>query len=105
MSNDSGLIYIVNNGILERAAAKGAASVSDNNGKIVIGGTNSSIRVYMIRAYRYDIPAKSELDNYMFDNVDDIDLISRNDIYGQSSSITYDGVLGKQDVITIEGDL
>jgi hypothetical protein len=41
----------------------------------------------------------------MFDNVDDINLISRNDIYGQNSSITYDGLLGKQDIITIEGDL
>jgi len=52
MTNDSGLVYIINNGILERAAAKGSASIADDNGKIIIGGSNSSIRVYMIRAYR-----------------------------------------------------
>jgi len=105
MTNDSGLIYIINNGILERAAAKGSASITDNNGNIKIGGTNSSIRVYMIRAYRFDMSPKQELDNYMFDNVDNINLISRNDIYGQSATVTYDGLLGKQDIVTIEGDL
>lgn len=105
MTNDSGLVYIINNGILERAAAKGSASITDNNGNIKIGGTDSSIRVYMIRAYRFDISPKQELDNYMFDNADDINLISRNDVYGQSATITYDGLLGKQDIITIEGDL
>lgn len=105
MTNDSGLVYIINNGILERAATKGSASITDNNGNIKIGGTDSSIRVYMIRAYRFDISPKQELDNYMFDNVDDINLISRNDVYGQSATITYGGLLGKQDIITIEGDL
>ena len=105
ISSDSGLIYIVNNGILERVAAKGSSYGADDNGKITIGGTNSSIRVYMIRAYRFDITPKQALDNFMFDNVDDINLISRNDIYGQSSEITYTGLLGKQDIITIEGDL
>jgi len=95
ISSDSGLIYIVNNGILERVAAKGSSYGADDNGKITIGGTNSSIRVYMIRAYRFDITPKQALDNFMFDNVDDINLISRNDIYGQSSEITYTGLLGK----------
>lgn len=104
-ASESGLIYIINNGILERTAAKGSASIVDDNGNITIGGSNSSIRVYTIRAYRFNITPKQELDNYMFDNVDDINLISRNDIYGQNSSITYDGLLGKQDIITIEGDL
>ena len=41
----------------------------------------------------------------MFDNISDSALISRNDIYGNSSTITYAGMQGKQDLIVIEGDL
>ena len=104
-SNDSNLIYIINNGILERAAVKGNASINSDAGNIKIGGSKSSVRVYSIRAYRQDISPKQALDNYMFDNIGDSALISRNDIYGTSSSITYAGMQGKQDLIVIEGNL
>ena len=105
ITNDSNLIYIINNGILERAAVKGNASINSASGNIKIGGSKSSIRVYSIRAYRQDISPKQALDNYMFDNISDSSLISRNDVYGNSSSITYAGMQGKQDLIVIEGDL
>ena len=105
ITNDSNLIYIINNGILERAAVKGNASINSASGNIKIGGSRSSIRVYSIRAYRQDISPKQALDNYMFDNISDSSLISRNDVYGNSSSITYAGMQGKQDLIVIEGDL
>lgn len=105
ISTDSNLIYIVNNGILERATAKGNASITSANGNIKIGGSNSGIRLYSIRAYRQDISPKQALDNYIFDNISDASLVSRNDVYGNSSSITYAGMQGKQDIIIIEGDL
>lgn len=105
ITNDSNLIYIINNGILERAAVKGNASINSASGNIKIGGSKSSIRVYSIRAYRQDISPKQALDNYMFDNISNSSLISRNDVYGNSSSITYAGMQGKQDLIVIEGDL
>lgn len=105
ISNDSNLVFIVNNGILERAAVKGNAAINSNSGTIKIGGSRSGIRVYSIRAYRTDISPKQELDNYMFDNISDASLISRNDVYGNSSIITYSGMQGKQDIIIIEGDL
>jgi len=57
-SNTSNLVYIVNNGILERAAERGNALLTDDAGRIKIGGSNSSVRVYMIRAYRQDISPK-----------------------------------------------
>lgn len=104
MSSDSNLIFIVNNGILERAKAKDTIPV-DITGNIKIGGSNSSIKVYMIRAYRYALTTKQALSNYMFDNANDVNLLSRNDIYGNSSVINYDEVKKKQDIITIEGDL
>lgn len=105
ISTDSNLIYIVNNGILERAAAKGNASINSASGNIKIGGSASGIRVYSIRAYRQNISPKQALDNYIFDNISDSALVSRNDVYGNSSTITYAGVQGKQDIIIIEGDL
>lgn len=105
ISNDSNLIYIVNNGILERAAVKGNASINSFAGNIKIGGSRSGVRLYSIRAYRQDISPKQALDNYMFDNISDSSLISRNDIYDNSSTITYAGMQGKQDLIIIEGNL
>ena len=94
MSSDSNLIFIVNNGILERAKAKDTIPV-DITGNIKIGGSNSSIKVYMIRAYRYALTVKQALSNYMFDNANDVSLLSRNDIYGNSSIINYDEVKKK----------
>lgn len=105
ISNNSNLVYIINNGILERTASRGNTPLTDNNGTIKIGGSNSSVRVYQIRAYRQDLSPKQALDNYLFDNATNTDLISRNDVYGDSSEITYAGMSGKQDIIVIEGDL
>lgn len=100
-SNDSGLLYIVNNGILERSAVIGESSIVDILGNIKIGGSASSVRVYSIRAYRNAIQVKQALSNYMFDNLDDADLLSRNDLYGNQSTIQYDQLLDKQDIILI----
>jgi hypothetical protein len=58
----------------------------------------------MIRAYRFDITPKEALDNYMFDNLENSALISRNDVYKNSAVVTYAGLQGKQDLIIIEGD-
>ena len=104
-SNASNLIYIVNNGILERAIARGSANLTNDLARIKLGGSNSSVRIYMIRAYRQDLSPKQALDNYMFDNASDVNLLSRNDIYGSSATVTYTGMQGKQDLIVIEGDL
>lgn len=100
-SNDSGLLYIVNNGILERATVIGENSIVDNTSRIKIGGTNSSVKVYSIRAYRTDIQVKQALANYMFDNLDNAELLSRNDVYGNQNTIQYDELLDKQDIILI----
>ena len=105
ISSSSNLVYIINNGILERAGARGISNIVDDSSRIVIGGSESSIRVYMIRAYRFDITPKEALDNYMFDNLENSALISRNDVYKNSAVITYAGLQGKQDLIIIEGDL
>ena len=95
------MVYIVNNGILERAAVIGETRIVDAESNIKIGGTNSSVRVYSIRAYRSDIEVKQALANYMYDNLDNADLLSRNDLYGNQNTIQYDELLDKQDIILI----
>lgn len=49
---EDGMVYIVNNGILERAALiKNANSCIDNTGKIKLGGSRSGVRIYNMRMY------------------------------------------------------
>jgi hypothetical protein len=64
---ESGLAYIVNNGILERAAiASGQSFVTE--GGIKIGGAKSGVRVYNIRIYNYAISYTDAYNNYLYDS-------------------------------------
>ena len=104
-SKNNNLVYIVNNGILERAASMGSTiSYNNQNGKIIIGQSNSGVRVYSIRAYDKAITYNDELNNFIFDSDDKALLINRNDIL-QGSQIDYNLCKGKIDIINIEGDL
>jgi hypothetical protein len=94
-TKDANLVYIVNNGILERTWNRGLGRLTDDSGKIKIGGSNSSVRIYSIRAYRFALSPKQALNNYMFDNSSDVALLSRNDIYGNGAYVTYNGVYSK----------
>jgi len=100
-NSDSGMVYIVNNGILERAAAYSSMSITDSNSNIILGGSNSSVRIYSIRAYRTDIEVKQALSNYMFDNLNNPQLLSRNDVYRNTNTVQYDEIKEKHDTILI----
>lgn len=100
-NSDSGMVYIVNNGILERAAAYSSMSITDTNSNIILGGSNSSVRIYSIRAYRTDIEVKQALSNYMFDNLSNPQLLSRNDVYRSTNTVQYDEIKEKHDTILI----
>lgn len=103
--SNSKLVYIINNGILERAGARSNENIEAPSSRIKIGGSRSGIRVYSIKAYRNDMPVKQALQNYIFENLTDESLKSRNDLYGDESNVAYNRILNKQDVITIEGNL
>lgn len=97
------LAYIINNGILERAAAmQDAASYSANSGNITIGGTDSSVKVYSIRIYNKPLTYQQELNNYIFDSLDKASIISRNQIF-KNGQLDFDLVKNKIDTILIEG--
>ena len=104
-SVDSNLVYIINNGILERAATYGtAASYLSSAGNITIGGSDSGVRVYNIRAYDKAMTYDEELNNYIYDSNDKATIINRNDIF-TSSVIDYTKVKNKIDTFVITGNL
>lgn len=102
---NSNLIYIINNGVLERAATYGtAASYRSASGNIKIGGSDSGVRVYNIRAYDKALTPDEELNNYIYDCTNKAEIINRNDIF-TSSVIDYNKVKDKIDTILITGNL
>ena len=101
---ESGLAYIVNNGILERA---GLASGYEFNtsGKIKIGGSNSGVRVYSIRIYNYPITYTDAYNNYVYDSSDKINIVNKNNVLNNAGEISFDLCKNKLDTILISGDL
>jgi len=102
---NSNLIYIVNNGILERAASYGtAASYISSSGNIKIGDSESGIRVYSIRGYNKALTYGEALNNYIYDSDNKASIINKNDIF-TSSVIDYTKVKNKIDTVIITGNL
>lgn len=101
---ESGLVYIVNNGILERAAiASGQSFITE--GGIKIGGASSGVRVYMIRVYNYAISYMDAYNNYLYDNENKATIALNNNILDVSGDISFDLCKNKLDTILISGDL
>lgn len=97
------LVYIINNGILERARGFGlAVSYGSDNGNITIGGTNSIVKVFTIRAYDKALTYQQELNNFIFDSLDKTQIISRNQLF-ENGQLAEGLVANKIDTILIEG--
>jgi len=99
----SELIFIVNNGILERGISSSSFSF-ETTGPIKIGGSNSGVKVYTIRVYDFPLTYKEAYNNWVFDAENKQDIITRNDIY-VSNKMSYDKCCGLLDTILITGDL
>lgn len=99
----NGLVYIINNGILERAAEMGyAGSYLSDSGNIIIGGSESIVKVHTIRAYNKPLTYQQELNNFIFDSDDKSSIISRNELF-KNNQLDFDTVKNKIDSILIEG--
>ena len=101
---ESGLAYIVNNGILERAATASGRSFNTEGG-IKIGGSTSGVRVYNLRVYNYAITYSNAYNNFLFDSEDKASVANRNNILDASNNINFDLCKNKLDTILISGDL
>lgn len=100
---DSGIVYIVNNGILERGNVASGRSF-DGDGYIKIGGSRSGVRVYNLRVYDKSITYTDAYNNYVYDSEDKVDIVNNNNILDQGV-ISYDLCKNKIDTILITGDL
>lgn len=101
---ESGLAYIINNGILERAAsASGKSFITE--GAIKIGGTTSGVRIYNIRIYNYSISYTDAYNNFLYDSPDKASIADRNAILDGSGAISFDLCKNKIDTILISGNL
>ncbi len=101
---ESGLAYIVNNGILERAASASGQSFNAA-GEIKIGGSASGVRIYMIRVYNYSISYTDAYSNYLYDSDKKAIISEDNNILDGTGAISFDLCKNKLDTILISGDL
>jgi len=100
----SGLAYIINNGILERSAIASGQSFS-TSGNIKIGGSTSGVRVYNIRSYNYAISYSDAYNNYLYDSDNKAQIADNNNILDAGGEISFDLCKNKIDTILISGDL
>lgn len=101
---ESGLAYIVNNGVLERAASA-AGSSFDTEGSIKIGGTKSGVRVYTLRIYPYSIRYVDAYNNFVYDSENKAEIADRNNILDSTDEISFDLCKNRLDTILISGNL
>lgn len=98
-----GLVYIVNNGVLERAAPC-QDGIPNKTGLITIGKSASGVRVYSMRIYPRAITYTDEFNNFVYDSSDKGTLYQGNDIM-KDGEINYQLAQTKLDTFLIEGDL
>ena len=101
---DRNLLYIVTNGVLERAALGQGYSFSRQSGNIKIGGSASGIKLYCLRVYNSRISYQAAYDNYVFDSENKAKIYAQNDIF-DTGNISYEKCRNKIDTILISGNL
>ena len=97
------LAYIVNNGVLERAAQCINTAIK-SSGTITIGKCNSGVRIYNLRVYPTAITYADELNNFIYDSEDKGTIISDNNVTDKGI-IDYTASSGKINTILLSGDL
>lgn len=105
-SVNNGLVYIINNGIFERAAAGGGVDSFKSSGFITLGGSPSGVRVYSVRCYNFAMTYTAAYNNFLFDSPDKLTIYNNNDIRDKiTQKISIDECKQKMDVILIEGNI
>lgn len=105
--DDSRFLYIVNNGILERAAR---FTTTDNfvaSGNIRIGSDGCTVRLYGVRVFNRALKVDEAFCNYAIDSPNLISLAAKNDIFdtAAANAISVDKVNSTIPVMIITGDI
>lgn len=101
---DNTLIYIVTNGILERASQGGASFTISSGASIKIGGVPSGIKFYNLRVWNYARSYSDEYNTFVYDSLDKATILANNNVM-KNGLIDYDACCAKLDTFLIEGDL
>lgn len=102
---DSNMAYIVNNGILERAANYASTDSYRVNDNLHIGGSGCTVKIHSIRVYNKALTVEEAFCNYAVDQDDLINIASNNDILDSLGNISVDKVNAKIPVMIITGDI
>ena len=106
-TGDSGrLMFIVNNGILERAASFAATDVFQVGDNLHIGSDGCTVKIHSIRIYDKALTADEAFCNYAVDSDNLVEIASNNDILNESTGlIDADKVNAKVPIMIITGDM
>ena len=105
-TDNSRMLYIVNNGILERAARFDANdSIGITGDSITIGSTGCNVKLYSVSVYDKSITVDQAFCNYAVNNPNIISIASFNDIYDEMGNIDVDKVNAHIPVMIVTGDI
>ena len=100
------MLYIVNNGILERASQFAANDTIGISGStLTIGSTGCTVKLYSVSVYDKPLQVDQAFQNYAINNPDIISIASFNDIYDGNGAISVDKVNTHIPVMIITGDI
>ncbi len=105
---DGNLIYIVVNGVLERAAIYGSTDkiFSDSYLKIGTGNGGCKVRVRSIRVYDRAISVDEEFNNYVVDSNDSQIIYENNNVFKPGTNeVGFDEIANKLPVMIFTGDM
>ena len=106
-TGDNGrLIFIVNNGILERAASYAPTDVFRVENALHIGSNECTVKIRSIRVYDRALSVEESFCNFAVDSDNLINIVSNNDIINEATGmIDVDKVNAKIPIIIITGDM
>lgn len=100
------MLYIVNNGILERASQFAANDTIGISGStLTIGSTGCTVKLYSVSVYDKPIQVDQAFQNYAINNPGIISIASFNDIFDGNGAISVDKVNAHIPVMIITGDI
>ncbi len=105
-TGDNGkLMFIVNNGILERAASFAANDSFNVTDRLAIGSNGCTVKVHSIRVYERNLSVEESFGNYAIDSDNLLAIANNNDILNISGGIDADKVNAKIPIMIITGDM
>lgn len=104
---DDNMMYIVINGVLERAAQYSNDAMQARNGYLSIGNPDGlcKVRLRSIRYYDRAISVDEAFNNYVIDSDDVQGIYDKNDVLNSVGEVGFDEIANKLPVMIFTGDM